>query len=72
MKLGMDSQVPAIRHNTNPERQEGMVMLVKWFFFETKLGERLLVYFERKTGLAVVSEPWLSDQPAYEPKAEVQ
>ena len=44
-------------------------MLIKWMLFETKLGEMLLVFLERKVGLAVVDVGWLAGQRSSEPKA---
>jgi hypothetical protein len=45
------------------------MMLVRWFLFETKLGELLLILLERKVGLGVVRVEWLALQPGGEPKA---
>lgn len=39
-------------------------MLVRWFLFETRVGELLLVLLEKTTGLAVVQAEWLSSQPS--------
>jgi hypothetical protein len=49
-------------------------MLVRRFLFQTKLGEMLLVFLERKIGLAIVEAGWLGAQRSGEPKAvrEVQ
>lgn len=49
-------------------------MFVRWFLFETKVGEQLLSLLERKAGLAVVQADWLASQRSGEPKAvrEVQ
>ena len=49
-------------------------MFVRWFLFETKAGELLLFFLERKIGLAVVEAGWLGAQRSGEPKAvrEVQ
>jgi hypothetical protein len=42
-------------------------MLVKWFLFETWVGELLLGLLERHAGLALVSAEWLATQPSLEP-----
>jgi hypothetical protein len=34
--------------------EEKMMARVRWFLFETRLGDRLLALFERLTGLVVV------------------
>ena len=49
-------------------------MLVRWFLFETRIGEWLLLFLERCMGLAVVQADWLAEQRSGEPKAvsEVQ
>jgi hypothetical protein len=39
-------------------------MFVRWFLFETGIGELLLTLLERTTGLAVVQSEWLADQPS--------
>jgi len=44
-------------------------MFVRWFLFETKLGEVLLVFLERKIGLAVVQADWLGAQRSGQPAA---
>jgi hypothetical protein len=38
-------------------------MLLRWFLFETTVGDILLALLERKTGLAVVNSEWLGTQP---------
>jgi len=38
--------------------------MVKWFLFETWLGDRLLALFERVTGLAVVEVAILESRDA--------
>ncbi len=48
------------------------MMLVRKFLFETKLGELLLAFLERKAGLAVVQADWLDAQRSGEPKAAVE
>jgi hypothetical protein len=55
-------------------RREVKTMVVRWFLFETRLGDLLLVFLERKAGLAVVQADWLAVQPAGQPKvvSEVQ
>ena len=49
-------------------------MVLRWLLFETKPGEWLLFWLERKIGLAVVQADWLADQPSGKPKpmGEVQ
>ena len=42
-------------------------MLVRWFLFETKFGEMLLVFLEQKVGLAVVQADWLAVQRSAAP-----
>jgi len=37
-------------------------VLVRWFLFDTRLGELLLGLFEKATGLAVVHADWLGEQ----------
>jgi hypothetical protein len=44
-------------------------MCVRWFLFETKLGEWLLVLLEQKVGLAVVQADWLCALPSGMPAA---
>ncbi len=44
-------------------------MFVRWFLFETKVGEALLVFLERKIGLAVVQADWLGAQRSGQPAA---
>jgi hypothetical protein len=39
-------------------------MVVRWFLFETKLGELLLALLERWAGLCVVDADWLGEQPS--------
>jgi hypothetical protein len=34
-------------------------MLMRWFLFETRIGELLLTLLERSTGLAFVQVDWL-------------
>ena len=43
-------------------------MFVRWFLFQTKVGELLLVFLERKVGLAVVQADWLGAQRSGQPK----
>jgi hypothetical protein len=43
--------------------------LLKWFLFETGVGELLLLWLERKAGLAVVRADWLGAQPSGRPIA---
>jgi hypothetical protein len=42
-------------------------MLVRWFLFETRVGELLLALLEKTTGLAVVQAEWLGTQPSGTP-----
>jgi hypothetical protein len=44
-------------------------MIVRWFLFETRLGEALLAQIERRLGLAVVRADWLADQYSGRPQA---
>jgi hypothetical protein len=44
-------------------------MALRWLLFETRIGEMLLAFLERKVGLAVVHAEWLALQPGGEPKA---
>jgi len=39
-------------------------VIVRWFLFETKLGELLLALLERWAGLSVVDADWLGEQPS--------
>ena len=43
-------------------------MLIRWFLFETKLGELLLTLLEHSTGLAFVQVDWLGAHCCGEPK----
>ena len=49
-------------------------MLVRWFLFETSIGEFLLRVLERYIGLAIVQADWLAVQRSGEPRTvnEVQ
>ena len=42
-------------------------MIVRRFLFETKCGEMLLSFLERRVGLAVVKADWLGDQRSGNP-----
>ena len=56
------------RHKkTSTTAKEG-AMFLTWLFFETKVGELLLVYLEKKVGLAVVDADWLTVQRCGLPK----
>ena len=44
-------------------------MVIRRFLFETKVGELLLTFLERKVGLAVVQADWLADQPSGKPQS---
>ena len=44
-------------------------MSVRWFLFETRLGELFLTLLEQRAGLAVVRADWLGVQRSGEPKA---
>ena len=46
------------------------MMFVRWFLFETRMGELLLNLLEKSTGLAVVRADWLGAQPGGSPAAE--
>jgi hypothetical protein len=39
------------------------MMLLRWLLFETKVGDMLLAFLERTTGLAVVNSERLGTQP---------
>ena len=41
---------------------------MRWFLFETKLGELMLVLLERCAGLAFVQAEWLGVQYCGEPR----
>jgi hypothetical protein len=43
-------------------------MLMRWFLFETRIGELLLILLERSTGLAFVQVDWLAAHCCGEPK----
>jgi hypothetical protein len=43
-------------------------MLVRWFLFDTRVGEMLLVFLEKTAGLAVVNAEWLATQHSGEPQ----
>jgi hypothetical protein len=43
-------------------------MVLKWLLFETKVGELLLAFVERRAGLAVVNSEWLAGQSYSEPR----
>ena len=43
-------------------------MLLRWFLFETKVGELLLASLEKAAGLAVVQAEWLGSQPGGTPR----
>lgn len=43
-------------------------MLLRWFLFETRIGEFLLAILERTTGLAIVRADWLGAQPSGRPQ----
>ena len=46
--------------------------MIKWALFETRLGELLLAFMERKMGLAVVDAECLGLQLCGEPKTVVE
>ena len=37
-------------------------MFVRWNLFETRIGEWVLAFLERRIGLAVVPGDWLAEQ----------
>ena len=39
-------------------------MLLRWLLFETRVGEALLAFLEKRAGLAVVQAEWLAAQPS--------
>ena len=45
-------------------------MLIRWFLFETRVGEWMLNLLEKTAGLAVVQADWLGAQPSGAPQAE--
>ncbi len=45
-------------------------MLVRWFLFETQIGELLLALLERRAGLAIVRSDWLGALPSNKPMSE--
>ena len=47
-------------------------MAIRWLLFETKLGEWLLIFLERKARLAIVSAEWLGQQSAGVPTGMVE
>ena len=47
-------------------------MLIRWFLFETGVGQWILALLERHVRLAVVSADWLSVQPCGQPKADAE
>jgi hypothetical protein len=50
------------------QQQKGVrQMVARWFLFNTKVGELLLTFLERKVGLAVVRADWLGGQPSGQP-----
>jgi hypothetical protein len=51
---------------TSTSREDAMFLT--WLLFETKVGELLLVYLEKKVGLAVVDADWLTVQRCGLPK----
>jgi hypothetical protein len=52
------------------ERKGKTTMFVRWLLFETKMGEMLLAFLERKAGLVVVSAEWLAGQRSSKPVAD--
>lgn len=42
-------------------------MILRWLLFETRVGELLLAFLERRAGLAVVTADWLGDQHSGKP-----
>ena len=51
-------------------RKEVMAVFLRWLLLETKAGELLLAFLERKAGLAVVQSDWLGDQLSGAPIAD--
>jgi hypothetical protein len=49
-------------------RRREKKMLVRWFLFETRIGEFLLTILKRKLGLAVVQAEWLAQHPGGTPR----
>lgn len=45
-------------------------VLIRWFLFETRVGEWMLTLLEKTAGLAVVQAEWLGAQPSGVPQAE--
>jgi hypothetical protein len=50
-------------------REKEGEMALRWLLFETRIGEMLLAFLERKAGLALVHAEWLALQSGGEPKA---
>ena len=47
-------------------------MFVRWVLFETRIGEAFHTLLERRVGLAVVEESWLSKHPTGRMKASAE
>jgi hypothetical protein len=47
-------------------------MLIRWFLFETRLGQWMLALLERHVRLAVVSADWLAMHPSGQPKTNAE
>ena len=43
-------------------------MLIRWFLFETRVGEWMLTLLEKRVGLAVVRVEWLGEQRSRVPR----
>jgi len=43
-------------------------MFLRWLLFETKVGEVLVCFLEKKAGLALVQAEWLGAQPSGMPR----
>ena len=52
------------------EQEEVMAVLLRWLLLETRAGELLLAFLERKAGLAVVQSDWRGDQLSGAPLAD--
>ena len=52
------------------KRKEVRTVILRWLLFETRAGELLLAFLERKAGLAVVQSDWLGDQLGGAPVAD--
>ena len=59
-----------IETGSESERKEVRTVLLRWLLLETKAGELLLAYLEKRVGLAVVQSDWLGNQRSGKPIAD--